>query len=304
MDFARKVQYLTLDVISTLSLGESFGMLTSNADIHGYMKSGEEGLWMCNTTLALGINWIIQIPIIGQFLMPNAKDATGFGKMIGTAYKMVDERVNRATTGRSDMLASFVKNGLVGADLKSETLEVILAGSDTTASGIRGIMLYVLTNPRVYKKLQAEIDATVVKGFETSVFEVVPNTVTRSMPYLQACIREGLRIFPPVANIFSRDVPAGGDTVTVDGKSYFLPGGTSLGYSAWGMHHDKALYGEDADSFRPERWLIDDDSKLKEMVRVNELIFGHGRWKCLGQQIALIEIGKTVFEVCLCVFTD
>jgi cytochrome P450 len=286
-----------LDVISTLSLGQSFGMLTTDEDIHGYIKSGDEGLWICTASLALGVNWIIQIPWIGKHLMPSDKDVTGFGKMIGTAFRMVDERVNRAKTGRSDMLASFIKNGLAGPDLKTETLEVILAGSDTTASGIRGILLYIMTNPRVYKKLQTEIDETVLKSWSASSSEVVPDSIAKGLPYLQAVIREGLRMFPPVVNIFSRDVPPGGDTVTIDDKSVFIPGGTSLGYSAWGMHHDKKLYGEDAEYFRPERWLTEDETKLAEMIRVNELIFGYGRWKCMGMQIAWIEIGKTVFEV-------
>lgn len=299
MDLARKVQYLTLDVISTLSLGEPFGMLTSDEDAHGYIKSGEEGLWICNLSLGLGFNWIIQIPWIGKHLMPSDKDITGFGKMIGTAFRMVDTRVGKKDdpNGRLDMLASFMKNGLLGKDLKSEALEVILAGSDTTASGIRGILLYILTNPRVYKKLQAEIDKTVKEGWSSSGSEIVPDTVVKSRAYLQAVIKEGTRMFPPVVNIFSRDVPSGGDTVVIDGKSYHLPGGTSLGYSAWGMHHDKALYGDDAESYRPERWLIDDEPLLKEMNRVNELIFGYGRWKCLGMHIGLSEIGKTVFEV-------
>jgi cytochrome P450 len=303
MDLARKVQYLTLDVISALSLGEPFGMLTRDEDTHGYIKSGEEGLWICNLTLGLGINWIIQIPWIGKLLLPSDKDVKGFGKMIGTAFKMVDKRVERAnsTNARSDMLASFIKNGLAGRDLKSEALEVILAGSDTTASGIRGVLLYILTNPRVYKKLQAEIDETAGKGWSGSS-KIIPEAIAKSQTYLQAVIKEGLRMFPPVVNIFSRDVPSGGDTVVIKGESYHLPEGTSLGYSAWGMHHDKSLYGEDAKSFRPERWLIEDKELLKEMNRVNELIFGYGRWKCLGMPIAMSEIGKAIFEVSFAAF--
>lgn len=108
---------------------------------------------------------------------------------------------------------------------------------------------------------------------------------------------------PPVANIFSRVAPDEGDVVTIDNKEYFIPGGTLIGYSAWTMHRNNpSLYGEDCAAFRPERWLFDtSDAAAKErlarMTRTNDLIFGYGRWLCLGRNIALIEIHKCVFEL-------
>jgi cytochrome P450 len=63
------------------------------------------------------------------------------------------------------------------------------------------------------------------------------------------------------------------------------------------MHHSEKTYGKDAKAFRPERWLESDPAKLAEMVRTNELTFGHGKFQCLGKPVAQIEIGKTVFEV-------
>jgi cytochrome P450 len=100
-----------------------------------------------------------------------------------------------------------------------------------------------------------------------------------------------------VANIFSRDVPPGGDTVIVDGESVFLPGGSCIGYSAYSMHHSEKIYGKDAKVFRPERWFESDPAKLNDMVRTNELIFGYGKYRCLGKTVADIEIGKLIFEV-------
>lgn len=70
-----------------------------------------------------------------------------------------------------------------------------------------------------------------------------------------------------MANIFSRDVPAGGDTVEVDGNSVFLPEGVCIGYSAYAMYRAEETYGEDAASYRPERWFEPDQKKLAAMVR-------------------------------------
>lgn len=69
------------------------------------------------------------------------------------------------------------------------------------------------------------------------------------------------------------------------------------------MHRNNtALYGEDAHVFRPERWLLDESipsekEHLAAMTKTNDMIFGYGRWLCLGRNIALIEIHKCVFEL-------
>jgi cytochrome P450 len=63
------------------------------------------------------------------------------------------------------------------------------------------------------------------------------------------------------------------------------------------MHQSERVYGKDAKAFRPERWLESDPAKLSVMVRTNNLIFGHGKFQCLGKAVTEIEIGKVMFEV-------
>jgi cytochrome P450 len=84
----------------------------------------------------------------------------------------------------------------------------------------------------------------------------------------------------------------------VDGKPVFLPGGTNISYAVWPLHLDKRVYGEDAEEFRPERWLLEkDEAKLAVMHRTHDLIFGYGKYQCLGRPVALMEINKAIFEV-------
>lgn len=297
MDLAKKIQYFTLDVISTVGLGKSFGMLEEDRDVDDYIKSGEEGLHIINFSVGVGISWILQTPWVAKLIGPSQNDAKGYGKMIGTAFRYVDERAAKPIESKSDMLASFIRHGLTGEELRSEALEQVLAGSDTTATGIRGILLYLITNPIVYGKLQNEIDNAVSTGNAPASPGIISLAEATKLPYLQAVVREGLRIWPPVVDIFPRDVPPGGDTFIIDDRSYFLPGGTEIGYSAHALHRDKGLYGEDADHFRPERWLTKDKSKLAAMIRSNELIFGHGKFHCLGKPVAQLELHKVIFEV-------
>lgn len=299
MECARKLQYFTMDVITSVGLGKSFGMLVNDRDINDFLKSTDEGLYKASLFMALGLSRLAQLPWIGRFLAPSPKDPTGFGKMIATCFHYVDQRAADPTDERSDMLASFIRHGIVGDELRSEAAEQVVAGSDTTSSAMSGVFLHLMSNPRVQRKLQREIDETVRSGGSTplSASGIIPYERAKQLPYLQAVIRESLRFRPPVVNIFSKEVPPGGDTVTVDGKSVFIPGGTCIGYSANAMHHDKALYGDDALSFRPERWFEKDPEKLMAMTRTNDLIFGDGKWQCLGKPVAVIELNKLVFEV-------
>ncbi|TQS34414.1 hypothetical protein Golomagni_05203 [Golovinomyces magnicellulatus] len=106
-----------------------------------------------------------------------------------------------------------------------------------------------------------------------------------------------MRATPPVASAFSRDLPPGGDTVRVDGNDVFLPGGSRIAYSAYSMHHRQDMYGNDAEAFRPERWFESDIEKLRYMTFTNDMLFGHGKYQCLGKVVAQMEMSKVVFEL-------
>jgi cytochrome P450 len=297
-DLGLKIQYLALDVINGVGLGESLGNLDADTDQCDYIKSLEAGVKLGILCSALGLLRVVQIPWIARLFAPSEKDGFGFGRVMRHARMRIEARLKQGTDNRSDMLASFVRHGLGTEELVGEALLQLIAGSDTTSTAIRSIMLYLLTHPRVYAKLQAAIDAAVAAGKAPPVPGIISDAEAKNLPYLQACIKEGMRVHPPTAGPFPKRVPDGGDTVMVDGKTVFLPGGTNVSYAAYAMLLDKRVYGEDADEFRPERWLLEkDEEKLALMHRTHDLIFGYGRYQCLGKPIALMEMYKTVFEV-------
>lgn len=96
---------------------------------------------------------------------------------------------------------------------------------------------------------------------------------------------------PPAITGFSKRVPAGGDTIC--GK--FVPGGTDIMVNVCEMLHDRDVFGDDADIFRPERFLEND--KRSHRLKVMDLAFGHGRWMCPGKTFAWIELNKVFVEV-------
>ena len=164
-----------------------------------------------------------------------------------------------------------------------------LAGSDTTSTAIRSIFLFLITAPLVYTKLMKEIDEAIGNG---RISTPVKDEEAKDLPYLQACIQEGLRIWPPFTGLLMKTINKGGETI----KGQYIPEGTSIGHCAWGIQR-RPIFGKDVDAFRPERWLEAEPEQRKEMERTVDLIFGSGRWACLGRTIVYIELNKIFIEV-------
>jgi cytochrome P450 len=167
-----------------------------------------------------------------------------------------------------------------------------MAGSDTTATAIRMVLYYIIATPKVYAKFQSEIDQAIRIG--TMSRPIIQDREARQLPYVQACIKEGLRVFPPVSSLLTKVAPPEGDTLP-DGT--FIPGETRVGISPWATHRNKATFGEDAHVFRPERWLEATGDQLQRMERTVEILFGWGRYGCLGKSVAFIELNKFFVEV-------
>lgn len=88
-------------------------------------------------------------------------------------------------------------------------------------------------------------------------------SIDSAIHYSSAVIDEAMRMHPATGFILERLVPQNG--VTLHGVH--LPENTVVGVNAWVLHRNKDVFGEDAHSFRPERWIENDDLKIKEMKR-------------------------------------
>jgi len=328
MDFAQKAQFFTLDVIADIAFGNAFGYLESDSDCYSYLEKVGESLSMM--MIASIFPWLVPIfhsPLLRGFI-PSEKDVLGLGKIMkyvppilrpknmdiylwcSIAHEAVGKRFGPDKTEKRDMLGSFVRHGLTQTEAESESLVQMyvfllnlcsvnkfidfvtsFAGSDTTATAIRVMMLHVITNPPVYSRLLAEIT-------DTNISSPITDSEARGMPYLQAFIKESLRIHPPVTGSMYKDAPRGGDTL----NGYFVPEGTGIGWSTFGMMHDVAFWGEDAKVFRPERWFQGTPDEIKSKEARVELVFAYGKWQCLGKEVGKIELNKVLVEVCMTLY--
>ncbi|KAK3349723.1 cytochrome P450 [Lasiosphaeria hispida] len=291
LDFGRKTQYLTLDTITKIAFSREFGFLATDSDVHRYVES-TESMFVFNQ-LCGEVPWMYSIFhsdwMLG-LLGPKATDEKGLGKLMGLGKELVVARFGPDRKDEQDTLGAFVRHGLTQSECETEALFQILAGSDTTATAIRATMLYIITTPRVSQALRTEIAKGIRDG---TISNPITHDEAKKLPYLQAVIWEGLRIHAPFTGLVPKEVPPGGDTV--HGK--FIPGGTRIAHNTWAVLRRADIFGEDADLFRPERWLGTDTAQTDLMQRTTELVFGYGRWGCAGKSLAFLELNKVFVQL-------
>ncbi|KAF7931596.1 uncharacterized protein EAE98_004332 [Botrytis deweyae] len=263
-DFAKKIQYFTLDAITDVAFGTPFGCVAQDDDMYDYIKTVEQ---LLPAAVVAGVlPWLV------------AKD-------------IIAKRFGESKEVQNDMLGSFIAHGLTQEEANSETLLQVIAGTDTTATAIRAMLLHITTSPTCYMALQAAIDEGVKNG---EISSPVTDAEARAIPYLQAVIKEGLRKFPVIAGLLPKTVHEGGDII----NGFSIPAGTDVSLSLISIAHSKATFGPDAHIFRPERWLeCDDNDKSRKMTLAADLVFGSGKWSCSGKNIAMMEMGKILVEL-------
>ena len=300
VDLSRVTSFFTLDTISKIAFGQTFGFLDKDEDPFGYLKNLEQFL---PAIIVFGVytelTQILKMPLMKSAL-PKSTDKRGLGRVMGFARDRVQERFGHKAVVRQDMLGSFINHGLTQSELESETITQITAGSDSTASSLRLTLHFICTSPPILERLLAEANAAIAAGQVSR--PVIKDSEARQLPYLQACIKEGLRVYPPVTGLMGKLVPEGGVTIDADGQDRFVPAGVQIAWNPWGFMRDQEIFGPDCEIYRPERWLPKDGSekehaRITRMTETVSMCFGTGRFGCLGRGVATMELNKAIIEV-------
>uniref|UniRef100_A0A452FPH1 Cytochrome P450 family 2 subfamily J member 30 n=1 Tax=Capra hircus TaxID=9925 RepID=A0A452FPH1_CAPHI len=187
--------------------------------------------------------------------------------------RMLDEVLNLQTSvycqHKGDAASSFREENLI-----YNTLDLFLAGTETTSTALRWGLLYMALNPEIQEKVQAEIDRVLGQSQQ-------PSTAAReSMPYTNAVVHEVLRM----GNVIPLNVPR---EVTVDTTlaGYHLPKGTVVMTNLTALHNDPTEWAT-PDTFNPEHFLENGQFKKRESF----LPFSIGKRMCLGEQLARTEL--------------
>ncbi|XP_065858095.1 geraniol 8-hydroxylase-like [Euphorbia lathyris] len=206
-----------------------------------------------------------------------------FGKLIGIFDSVIDERIElRKKEGYircNDVLETLLNlndEGNTSEKLDRQSIKHLLmvlfiAGTDTTSSTIEWAMSEFLRNPKTLSKARLEIEREIGKG------RLVDEAEISRLPYLQAVVKETLRLHPSVP-LLPRKARA-----NVEMCGFIIPKGTQILVNSWAIGRDGSMW-KDSNSFFPERFLeLDIDVRGRNF----ELIpFGSGRRICPGLSLA------------------
>lgn len=182
--------------------------------------------------------------------------------------------------------------------IRDQSFNILLAGRDTTASLLSYITFFLARDKRVWNKLREIVIEEFGRGPDPTIETDTPEALTfeslKRCTYLNHVINEVLRLNPIVPLNFRtaiRDtvLPRGGGPN--EDEPVFVPKDTPVFYSTYTMQRLKSVWGEDANSFRPERW---EEGKARNW---EYLPFNGGPRICLGQQFALTETAFTLVRI-------
>ena len=215
------------------------------------------------------------------------------------ADQIIDRNLSRESknesSGKYVFLDFLEKNTSNRTELRSQIINILVAGRDTTACLLSWTFFLLVRHPRVLQKLRDEILTT----FHGRT--VITRSELRRMQYLQNVLKETLRLYPAVpvnsrTAIRTTMLPVGGGP---DLKSPVLVAkGEEVAYSVYTMHRRPDLYGMDAELFRPERWEEDLPMNGDPVnARWGYLPFNGGPRKCLGMEFGLNQAAYTVVRL-------
>ncbi|KAF1810375.1 cytochrome P450 [Eremomyces bilateralis CBS 781.70] len=283
MDLNKFISYATFDVIGEIVFSKQFGFLEQGKDIGNAI--GNSLALNAYVAVAGYFRWInialLANPLVTWLsIMP-------MGHLFDLTKAVLTDR-EKNPNARYDAIQYWFKQNerhpdkLTIREIGTQALAAVGAGSDTVAGGIQSFIYHMIRHPDTWRRAQAEVEEAVKNGLCKD--RVVSYADAQQLPFVQACVKEALRMFGPVPMGLPRIAPKGG--LTIGDRT--LPEGTIVSVNPWVIHYSKELWGEDADEFNPNRWL-EGDIAAKEKYWIP---FGAGYGSCPGQNVAKIELAK------------
>lgn len=194
-----------------------------------------------------------------------------------------DEHVWR---DRFVLLHELAKSTQDPIELRSQTLNILTAGRDTTAALLGWVFYFLARYPRVLVKLRKEVLDRFGPYIASQPSGIKFKELRDSMPYLNAVINETFRVAPVIPlneRVALRDtvLPRGGGPDR--DRPVFVPKGRQILILTYAMTRRKDIWGLDVDEFRPERWEESGGRKFG----FEFIPFGGGARQCLGRKYGI-----------------
>ncbi|KAF2280273.1 cytochrome P450 [Westerdykella ornata] len=285
LDLSRFFNLTTFDVMGDLSFGESLHML----------DSGEYDPWVSvifeSVRKGIKLGLLFWYPVAATIFQAMAPRSISRARDIHFQYA-VDRVTKRLEKGRASegvdlwtlVLGRKEGEGLSRGEMDCNASLFMVAGTETTATLLSGLTYLLLKNPVTYKKLVQEIRAAFASPADINMEGAA------ALPYLNACVKEALRRYPPVAAGLPHLTPSDGSTIC----GQFVPPRTTVAIPHFGAYNTSINF-RDPLAFVPERWL--GDERYANDRKAVFQPFQYGTRDCLGRNMAYHEMRLIISKV-------
>ena len=276
----------TLDIIGTAGMGQDFTAIqdpTSQlTQIYRTIFSSTKGGRLLNLTTLLVPQWLIRI-FSPKRHAEYEKSLMAIKRITHNLIHSKRAMLEKGTKMDVDILSVAIGSGGFGdEELVDQMMNFLAAGHETTASAISWATYLLCRHPKAQKKLREEL-LTSSSAITDPAMSISSKAIAR-LPYLNAVLNETLRLFPSIP-ILLRE--ADHDS-TIQG--HFIPKGTTVIICPWAINTSKALWGDDALDFRPERWLKPGEANAGGAgTNYANGTFSHGPRSCIGKEFSKAE---------------
>ncbi|OHW99148.1 cytochrome p450 [Colletotrichum incanum] len=287
VDLMTWLSYLAFDIMGDLMYGEPLGMLESDQSARQWVRDTYSTI----KTVTLGMAMMGWHPPLGPLLLKYIWGGSGKRRAQHNRFSMdrVDKRLDRGDDSGSDVWSMIMQNsgsekqpGITRAEMYSNAATFMIGGTETTTAATSALTYLLLTHPAKMATLRAELDAAINDPQADMTF-----TGLRKLPYLNACIEEAMRLYPPAPTPMPRMVPRGGRVVC----GRYVPAGTRVDIPLYAIAHHPDNF-VDPEEFVPERWLDDNDRPVRYAGDRRDCVkvFSAGPRDCIGKNLAYPEM--------------
>ncbi|TGJ83736.1 hypothetical protein E0Z10_g5024 [Xylaria hypoxylon] len=278
INMTRWFEMNSFDILGEMAFGESFHSLDTG-NLHSWAAIVLQHLYL--VTLIDNIRRIGWVAKAFGLLIPSSLLTRNQNSAF--SRQQVEKRLS-IQDSRNDFVSLLVEKVRAGKvdkeEMAAHVSTLTIAGGETVATTLSGLTCFLTQNPDKLQQLVTEIR----NAFKS--FDDINATAAQQLPYLQAVLNEGLRIFPPASGGAPR-VSLGFEL-----HGYYVPVGTEINASPWTITHDEK-YFSDPWEFKPERWLDPNSTDVKEASRP----FLLGPRDCLGRNFAWMELNLVLTKI-------
>ncbi|CCX04595.1 Similar to Cytochrome P450 52A13; acc. no. Q9Y758 [Pyronema omphalodes CBS 100304] len=266
--------------VEKVSLDESLNFLlgcdTTAPDTEEFVKAYEDGLWYINLSRVVKIiNWV---------------RPAGYRKAARIVRNWTDQRIDEASYREGTFLKAI--EYCLPEEKRGHVLNSLFAGKDTTAAVVIWAIWNLVRRVDIMHKLREEVAATV--GQDIPTFEKL-----QEMKLLRSVMNETMRLTPPVP-MTNREshvpvvLPVGGGNGSLP---LLVPEGKTVMLDIFSMQRRRDIWGDDAEEWRPERWIENEALESQSVAACTFIPFGVGPRNCLGAGMAWNTAGYTIVRM-------